>query len=477
MSLTIDINKTIAEAEHLLEHDTQSSPALKATMKMLLVIVSMLTDRLNLNSRNSSKPPSSDPNRPNRTKTKTPTKPGGQNGHTGSMLAPVDDPDQVHSLRINRRRLPAGQYQDGGLERRQVFDIRISRFVTEYQAQVLIDAHGRRFVAEFPEGVTRPAQYGASVKAHSVYLSQWQLIPYERVQRQFRQLYDLPISAGSVFNFNLEAAERLGPFLTATAQQLANRESVLHADETSFNLNGKRHWLHTLCNERWTLIQAHPNRGKQAMDDIGVLPLFDGTLIHDHWKPYYRFDGCVHGLCNAHHKRELTYAYEQDSQFWAQQMHELLDQLNAAVKAADGALTEPAQQRWRRRYRQILKRADQQCPPPAIDPQRKRRGRVPKSKSRNLLERLRDYEEDVLRFMTDKAVPFTNNQAERDIRMTKVQQKVSGCFRSKQGVDGFCAVRSYLSTCQKHRLYPAEALEHLFKRSWPDFIRKAIPGF
>ena len=297
------------------------------------------------------------------------------------------------------------------------------------------------------------------------------------IQRQFRQLYDLPISAGSVFNFNLEAAERLGPFLTATAQQLANRESVLHADETSFNLNGKRHWLHTLCNERWTLIQAHPNRGKQAMDDIGVLPLFDGTLIHDHWKPYYRFDGCAHGLCNAHHKRELTYVYEQDSQLWARQMHELLDQLNAAVKAAGGALTEPAQQCWRRRYRQILKRADELCPAPAIDLQRKRRGRVPKSKSRNLLERLRDYEEDVLRFMTDKAVPFTNNQAERDIRMTKVQQKVSGCFRSKQGVDGFCAVRSYLSTCQKHGVYPAEALEHLFKRSWPHFIRKAIPGF
>ena len=364
----------------------------------------------------------------------------------------MDNPDEIQSIRIDRRTLPGGDYTDVGVESRQLFDIRITRHVTEFQAQVLEDTQGRRFVAPFPEGVTRPAQYGRSVKSHAVYLSVFQLVPYERIQAQFAELYQLPLSAGSLVNFNREGFQRLPLFLALAKQQLSRYEAVLNVDQTSVNLGGQRLWLHNASNEHWTLIEPHPRRGKEAMDDIGILPAFKGCLVHDHWKPYYQYSHCTHALCNAHHKRELTRAWEQDNQNWAQRMETLLDGLNIATQEAGGCLPEAQSRTWRDKYRRLLKQADAECPPPKPETGNKTKGRVARSKSRNLLERLRDYEDDVLRFMTHRDIPFTNNQGERDIRMSKVQQKISGCFRSMQGAEIFCALRSYLSTCQKHQV-------------------------
>ena len=200
--------------------------------------------------------------------------------------------------------------------------MRIHRHVIEYQAEVLEDAKGRRFVAPFPAEVTRPAQYGASVKAKAVYMSMFQLVPYERVQTQFSDQYSLPISTGSLSNFNAEAGERLATFETL-ARRMLIAANALHADETGINVGGKRLWLHNASSATLTLFAPHEKRGQEAMNAMNILPHFRGTLVHDHWKPYYRYP-CTHALCNAHHLRELTHAHEEDGQQWAKKMRELL---------------------------------------------------------------------------------------------------------------------------------------------------------
>jgi len=269
-------------------------------------------------------------------------------------------PDEIASINIDRRTLPHGDYIEAGYETRQVFDIRISRHVTEYRAQILEATSGKRFVATFPPGVSRATQYGASIKANAVYMSMFQLIPYERIQTHFRELFNIPISSGSLVNFNADAYQRLDIFETLAKKKLRNAEA-LHVDETGVNVDGKRLWLHNASNEKWTLIAVHAKRGKDAMDEMGVLPHFRGLLIHDHWKPYYRYDHCEHVLCNAHHKRELTRAHEQDGQKWALKMEDLLDQINTEVKLAGGALQKTESQKWRRKYRSLLKAAETEC--------------------------------------------------------------------------------------------------------------------
>ena len=204
------------------------------------------------------------------------------------------------------------------------------------------------------------------------------------------------------------------------------------------------------------------------MEALGILPNFDGVLCHDHWKPYYKYD-CDHALCNAHHIRELTCAFEQYEQKWAKSMQDLLEEINVKTIKASGCLSEKQQDAYRLKYRKLLAEADVECPPPKDKRKKGQRGRIKKSKPRNLLERLRDYEADTLRFMTSIEVPFTNNQGERDIRMTKVQQKISGCFRSMNGAQIFCRVRSYLSTCKKHGISATTALALLFEGKLPDF--------
>ena len=228
--------------------------------------------------------------------------------------------------------------------------------------------------------------------------------------------------------------------------------------------------MHCVSNDRWTLYYPHKKRGTDAMNDMGVLPSFKGILCHDHWKPYYKYD-CTHALCNAHHLRELTRAWEQDGQQWAQKMTNLLETINRTVTDAGGALDAQQSQKYRRKYRALIKQAEIECPEPSRPPNEKgKRGRTKKSKFRNLLERLRDYEQDTLRFMDNEHVPFSNNLGENDIRMTKVQQKISGCFRSMDGAKIFCRIRSYLSTCRKQGVKSSHALDLLFKGKLPAFL-------
>lgn len=463
----INVRSAIENAEKLLKEDKGISPSVRAAFKLLLVIVALLVNRLGLDSRNSSNPPSSDPNRKRERKPKGTNKRGGQKGRVGANLPKVDDPEEIISLKVDRRKIPRGEYTKDGYESRQVFDIRISRFVTEYQAEVLKDQEGKRYVAPFPANVTRPTQYGSNVKANAVYMSQFQLIPYNRIEDHFRDQMSVPISGGSIYNFNKEAFELLEGFEEIVKAKLAE-EKLIHADETGINIDGKRHWLHSTSNSKWTYFYPHAKRGGEAMEEIGILPKFEGVLCHDHWKPYYKY-GCSHALCNAHHLRELERAWEQDNQSWAKQMKTLLKKINIAVDEAQGVLEPKEAAKYRKKYRLILKKGEIESPP-ALPLLKKKRGRTKQTKARNLLERLRDYEDDTLRFMEIKEVPFTNNQGENDIRMTKVQQKISGCFRSIKGAMFFCRIRSYLTTCRKHQVEATQALTLLFQGKLPDFM-------
>lgn len=463
----LDIDAVINNAKQLIAEESDLSPALRSALSVLLLLVSVLLNRVTLNSKNSSKPPSSDPNRIKSTRTSSDKSTGAQKGHVGTTLKKVDHPDVVEWIKLDRRTLPKGIYQEAGIVTRQLFDIDITRVVTEYQAQVLTDEQGKRFIAPFPDNITKAVQYGKQIKAHAVYLSQYQLLPYKRIQEYFADQLVVPLSEGSLYNFNQQAFNALAEFEQISKDQLA-QAYVAHADETGININGKGHWLHCTCNERWTHYAPHAKRGKEAMDEINILPRFKGILCHDHWKPYYRYS-FTHALCNAHHLRELTRAWEHDEQVWAKEMGKFLVDLNRFVDEAGGVLDHKQEEQVRQDYRSLLEKAHKECPPPQKPPDKVQRGRLKRTKARNLLERLINYEADVLRFMVDEQVPFTNNRGENDIRMTKVHQKISGCFRSQDGAKGFCRVRGYLSTCRKQGMSASVAMRLVFEQKLPDF--------
>lgn len=459
------VGQAINSAEKILKDDKSLSPQAIGVFSSLIDVVKLLSNSVGLNSSNSSKPPSSDPNRVRRQRTTKgkKRKPGGQKGHKGSRLEPIDNPTVIEELLIDRKTLPAGEWKSAGFEKRQVIDIEVSFTSTEYQAEVLVNEKGEAFVAEFPVGVTEPVQYGSNIKATSVYLSQFQLIPQARVQDLFATQYGLSVSKGSVNNFNIAAAKILrdwnfedwvrGSLLVST---------VLHADETGTNVNSVRFWIHCLSNEDFTYFHVDPKRGSEAMERMGVLSKYNGQLVHDHWKPYFIYL-CTHVLCNAHHLRELQRAFEQDGQLWAEKLKKLLEEINSLVQKCGGKLTDKKIIQYQKEYRRILKAGNKECPENS-----KQRAQ---SKSRNLLERLITFEEETLRFMADEQTPFTNNLGERDLRMNKVQQKISGCFRTERGARDFCLIRSYLSTCRKQGLHPMEALSLLFAGKKPDFMK------
>jgi len=465
----IAVNKAIENAENLLHKEENLSPAVKSAMELILVLVKILLERLNLNSNNSSKPPSSDKTRARGTKNqKGLKKKGGQLGHQGARLNKFDSPDKVELINIDKRTLPKGQYTHVGYESRQVVDIKTSRYVIEYRAQILEDASGNRYVAEFPEDVTNDIQYGPKIKAHSVYMSQYQLLPYGRIEDYFKEQFQIPISKGSIFNFNKDAYNRLEKFEEIAKEKLVNSE-LIHADETGISVEKKTIWLHSASNELWTHFYPHERRGSEAMDVIGILPMFSGIMCHDHWKSYFKYE-CTHSLCNAHHLRELECAIENDKLQWAIDMQALLVDINDVVSGDEkSALLPSISDMYRRRYREIIEKGKLESPLPDQIDGPKKRGRPKRSKSRNLLDRLDAYEAEVLRFMDNPIVPFTNNPAENDIRMTKVQQKISGCFRSMEGAYIFCRVRSYLVTCRKQNIKMTDALELVFKGELPGF--------
>jgi len=458
----------IENARKQINEEPHLSPGIKGLVELLIGVIQILAGkRLAKNSHNSSIPPSMDPNREKKPKEKSGRKPGGQLGHTGITLQQCENPDVIIEIKVDRDGLPPGVWKSAGYEKRQIFDLKIAKHVTEYRAEILANEKGEKVTAEFPDGLVQKAQYGNRVKAHSVYMSVQQLIPCERVSKHFSSQMGLPLSAGTVHNFKEEAYKLLEPYEAWVKEQIRGSK-IIQCDETGVAVEGKRVWLHVACNDRYTLYYPHEQRGKTATDESGVLDGDGGVLIHDHWKPYFSYDNKEHGLCNAHYLRELAAAAE-EGQRWPQRMAALLTEANNRTDEVGGQLSADEQRRVRKRYRRILAQAETENPIPP-EPAEKKRGRVAQTKTRNLLDRMRGYEDDILRFMTDADVPFTNNQAERDIRMVKVQQKISGSFRSWDGAQFFCRIRGYLSTCEKHNISSADALKTLFNGEFPDFV-------
>ena len=399
----------------------------------LQVKIDALEAQLSKDSSNSSKPPSSDGlKKPPRTQSlRSPSgKPiGGQPGHEGHTLQAVASPDytQVHrvaSCGHCHRSLEDVPVED--LERHQVFDVpRVRLEVTEHQAQIKrCPDCGRLSKASFPQGAEQPVQYGPRIQAQACYFNHYHFIPLERTCELFDDLYGQPMSQTTVLNASTRLAKSLVASNEAIKQQLID-SAVVHFDETGCRVCGKLHWLHTASTSQLTYYGVHEKRGWQGMDTIGILPEFTGTAIHDHWKSYYHYEQASHGLCNAHHLRELKHIHEHYHQSWAEEMSQLLLDIKEAVEQ-----TRPHQDQldpeqldaFEERYASILDKGFDANPPPP-PPKVKKRGRPKQSPPKNLLDRLKAHQSEVLAFMVDFAIPFDNNQAERDVRMAKVKQK------------------------------------------------------
>lgn len=430
--------------------------------------VADLERRLGKDSSNSSKPPSSDglgkkPRIAGSLRGVSGKKSGGQPGHKGDTLRAVANPDKIE----RHAAAHCGHCQAGltaamatGVEKRQVFDRPEPRLeVTEHQAQLYSCPSCRGVTkAWFPEGVTAPVQYGPRIKATAVYLNAQQLIPEDRVGEIMKDMLGAGLLCpASIAAWSAKKAQELAS-VEAHIAALVARSPVRNLDETGFRVGGKTQWLHTASTPTLTHYRVSEKRGAL------LTSLQGGVIVHDHFKPYYTLPGVEHALCNAHHLRELKALIDIEKEPWAKKMFRLLVKANKAVQRAQeqgaGCLAERILRRILWLYDAVVAQgmAFHQRQPPLARRHATSRGRRPRRLGHNLLIRLRDFRTDALRFLFDFAVPFTNNQAEQDIRMMKVKMKISGGFRTQSGAEIFATLRSVLSTARKQAWSPLEIL-------------------
>lgn len=451
------------------KYNDMSRPHLIEYVKILLQTifdlrhrVQELENRLNLNSSNSSIPPSKDPlnkkvKKDRNSREKTGKLPGGQPGHPGKTLLPKNEPDDVIDykpeicshcssiLSANNQEL---------VEERQEVEIPVVQ--AQYIAHRIFSCTCPRCNSlnkgEFPSHILQKIQYGPRLTAFVAYLAAYQLIPVKRLTETLTDLLGCPISQGTVINMTQRVSSNLDEFMETVKNLLIN-SPVIHNDETGAKKGKEKRWLHVACTPLLTLYGVFSSRGKEAIDTLGILPNYLGVVVHDFWGPYINYL-CKHAYCNAHIIRELTRVDDETGQQWAVKLRSLLV---AAKKIAElyhkDDLLVPADllKKLRQSYLQLIAEGFADNPPPPL-PEKKSRGRIKQSTALNLLDRLSMYQDDILRFLYDPLVPFDNNQAERDIRMAKLKMKISGAFRSNRGADTFCRLRSYISTMKKQNV-------------------------
>lgn len=445
---------SLATAKEIIVAQQAQIEMLKELVASLTSRVAELERRLGLNSSNSGKPPSSDgPRKPPRTQSlrgKSGKKSGGQPGHPGKTLRQTETPDAIidhfpETCAGCGKALNATMATD--LSARQVFDLPEPKplLVTEHRAHTCRCLHcGTQTKAAFPEGVTAPTQYGPRIEAFVLYLQNHQLLPEKRLAMLMADLFGVNLAKATIARISQDYAARCQSFVDTLREQVA-KAPVKHMDETGFRVGGKTQWLHIASTILLTFYRVSSKRGS-------LMQSVSGIVVHDHWKPYYTLSGVLHALCNAHHLRELKALVEIEKEDWARRMQRLLRgacHVTNLAREADVPLKSSLIALIERRYDAIIAAgmAFHEAQPPLGKPGK--RGRQPRRVGHNLLLRLLTRRQDVLRFLTDPTVPFTNNLAEQDGRMMKVQQKVSGGFRSEDGAEDFATIRSVLSTARK----------------------------
>jgi len=440
---------------------------LKDLVATLTAKITELEARLNKTSKNSNKPPSSDGPRKSvvkNSRTRSDKTSGGQPGHEGTTKELTPSPDTIVELKPKTKCECGGEIitKPDAYTVRQVTDIEPVKVITiEYRAHEGECAQcGQVHKASFPERVTGTVSYGENLQAIVTYLTNYQLLPLKRTTELLEDIFDIKMSQGTIVSVNQEAYEKLEDTEAQTKEEVIESD-VTHFDETGIRVNGKTHWLHSAGTQTSTVYSIHEKRGKEAMDDMGILPRFRGTALHDHWKSYYTYKLCAHGECNAHHIRHLIYLYEELGAKWANDMLVLLLRIKRHVDlsrlfGADCLLQEDIEE-YERIYREILENAAATAEQSHIELQR-------------MINRLTKYEQETLLFMYDFSVPFTNNLAERDIRMPKAKQKISGGFRSEGGAKAFARIRGFISTVKKRGKNVLDGLVSVFKDEASKFL-------
>ena len=445
--------------------------------------VQELEARLAKNSTNSSRPPSSDPpsvkKRTRSLRQRSGKKAGGQPRHRGTTLTQVGKPDEVIVHVPQQCRGCGASLADErviGCQRRQVFDLPPVRInVVEHQALTKRCGFcGHRTRGRFPLGVAAPVQYGPGIRARCLYLMNYQLLPYQRTGELMRDLFGCGLSPATLYGVVQEGAENLMATELEIKDQL-RRSATLHADETGMRVAGRLHYVHVASSDRLTHYGCHTRRGMRAMDEIGVLGRFRGALLHDCWAEYWQYSRARRAVCNAHILRELQFLIDEDvpQRAWAEQMKELLLEIKEEVERVrlTNSKRVDCERRiaYESRYDEIIRPGLEANPlppePVTEDPgsgEEKSRARSKRAPSLNLVLRLERCKTEVLRFMYDLRVPFTNNLAERDLRMVRLQQKISGCFRAPDGSRAFCRIRSFVSTMKKQGRDVVGELERVF---------------
>ena len=455
------MNSTRPTREQLIALAKQDPETIADLVLTLLDRIDALEQRiatLELNSRNSSKPPSSDkgnftnPPKPKSLREKSTKKPGGQLGHKGQTLEKSDKPDIIIEHKLPSEIHCKGcskliDTHDVSYQSRQVFDIPpITIQVTEHRSEQCQCPHCHTTnSADFPTNVTAPVQYGPRLQATCIYLNSYQLLPYKRLSQTFSDLFSIPLSQGTIANIIRSTGVKAGKAIQPIYNAIFNGK-IMHCDETGCRVYAKSHWLHVASNSYHTYYHIDQKRGVEALENIGLLTRYQGTVIHDCLGAYNHYDQCKHGICDAHILRELIYAEEQLNQPWSTAMKELLLDSKGLIENDQIQISQEIKTTINKRYREILEEGLKENPEPE---KTGKRGRPKRSKALNLLLRLQKQHRGVLAFLNREGVPFDNNQAERDLRMMKTREKISGGFGSAARAKDFCNLRGIISTSLK----------------------------